>query len=99
MEGGTLMDITKNLEVGEEFAISLEENPTTGYRWETSFDSSFLELTGKKYQRKGRAIGGGGTIEFKFLSLKMGKTVLQLRLLRSWEGEPIKILDYEIVIS
>ncbi len=93
------MELTRNLGMGEEFAISLEENPTTGYRWEASFDSSFIELTDKKYQRKGRAIGGGGTIEFKFLPLKLGKTALQLRLLRSWEGEAIKVLNYEIVIS
>ncbi len=93
------MEITKNLEMGEEFTISLEENAPTGFRWVASLDSSFLKLTGKKYQKKNKAIGGGGTIDFKFLPLKMGKTVLQLRLLRPWEGEAINVLDYKIVIS
>ncbi|MGD0816964.1 MAG: protease inhibitor I42 family protein [Methanomassiliicoccales archaeon] len=84
---------------GEKFDISLEENPTTGYVWEATYDKSYIGLLKKIHQRTTDAIGGGGRTLFTFVALQEGNTVLRLRLVRPWEGKEIETLDYDIVIS
>ncbi|XOA42840.1 MAG: protease inhibitor I42 family protein [Candidatus Nealsonbacteria bacterium] len=36
-------------EVGEDFGIVLEANPTTGYQWTVEFDEGFIELVDRNY--------------------------------------------------
>ncbi|XOB41191.1 MAG: protease inhibitor I42 family protein [Candidatus Nealsonbacteria bacterium] len=36
-------------EVGEDFEIVLEANPTTGYQWTVEFDEEFIELVDRNY--------------------------------------------------
>lgn len=39
-----------NVSINRDFILSLESNPTTGYRWEATFSSLFLELKGKDFE-------------------------------------------------
>jgi inhibitor of cysteine peptidase len=40
-------------QVGEEFIIALESNPTTGYAWEAQYDSSILQLVDRRFSPLG----------------------------------------------
>lgn len=74
--------------VGEQFIIALEANPTTGYSWETKFDSSLLKQVGGDYEAassKSGMVGGGGEQRFTFQALKKGETTITLIYKRPWE--------------
>jgi inhibitor of cysteine peptidase len=86
------------VDLGCEFRIHLESNPSTGYSWEAVYDKECIELKDEDYQRTSFAIGGGGVMEFTFIALKKGRTTLTMRLRRPWEEEVIKILHFDVVI-
>ncbi|MBZ9569892.1 protease inhibitor I42 family protein [Patescibacteria group bacterium] len=89
---------TKN---GDEFSITLEANPTTGYQWELEFESDFVQLVERKYTPLSpEKVGSGGHETFNLLALKSGKTEIVFSYLRSWEDKPpIESRFYEIIIE
>ncbi len=96
-----LKEETIGVVMGDNFSISLEANPTTGYEWEVEFDSNYLELANKEYipDSDESLVGAGGHRIFNFLALKSGNTSIRFSYLRSWEGNAIKIQIYEIIIE
>jgi len=76
--------------VGKQFIIVLEANPTTGYGWETDFDSSFLKLVQSEFKpakaEPGMA-GVGGEQRFAFEGVKEGTTGVTLTYKRPWEQD------------
>jgi inhibitor of cysteine peptidase len=87
---------------GEKFDITLEENPTTGYLWEATFENSILELEGKDYQSTAMAMGAGGRggkAVFTFHAKGFGETELTFKLQRSWEGVAVKTKVFRIVVT
>ena len=96
-----LEEETIGVVMGDNFSISLEANPTTGYEWEVEFDSDYLELVNKEYipDSDESLVGAGGHQTFNFLALKSGNTSIKLSYLRSWEGNAIKIQVYDITIT
>jgi inhibitor of cysteine peptidase len=86
--------------IGSEFKISLESNPTTGYKWEAWFDENLVKLKSDTFNRPSDArIGQGGTQAFTFLPVKAGKTTIEFLYKRSWEKEPAKKKQYKISIK
>lgn len=84
----------------EEFVITLETNPTTGYDWEAAFDENYLELLEKKYlPPETRLVGAGGQDKFRFKALESGGTEIVFSYERPWEKEPIKQQIYKITIN
>ena len=83
-----------SVDVGQEFVMALDSNPTTGYTWQEKFDASFLELVDSIYepssQTKRGLVGAGGTQSFKFKALQKGKTSVTLVYQRPWEKEPLE---------
>jgi inhibitor of cysteine peptidase len=79
---------TIDLSVGQVFLIQLDENPTTGYRWDVcEIDPDLIERTEDQYsQNLGSETGGGGVRIFKFTAKKTGQSQIQLKHWRSWEG-------------
>ena len=78
-----------NVKVGQEFIIALGANPTTGYTWNESYDSSFLQLVEHKYtptKAEEGMVGTGGVRSFKFKALKKGDTKVTLVHKQAWEG-------------
>jgi len=74
------------VKVNEEFKIPLESNPSTGYKWEASFDKAFLNLKADDFKRPAKArIGAGGTQTFVFLPVKQGETKIRFVYKRHWE--------------
>ncbi len=74
--------------VGKEFTISLEANPTTGYKWEVDFGSSFLDLVASEFRQAAARpgmVGVGGEQRFTFRALQAGTTTVQFTYKRPWE--------------
>lgn len=87
----------KEIEVnlGKEFKISLNANPTTGFTWEASFDENFIELKNKTYEITSDRIGGGGKEIITFMPIKLGKAIITFNYKRPWEK---KIKDQNEVL-
>ena len=80
------------MKAGEQFAVTLEANPTTGYRWRLSrpLDSKMLKFRGQGYMPiETELVGSGGIEVWVFKALRRGKTILSFEYVRQWEkGEP-----------
>jgi len=78
--------ITSHL--GDTILVRLNENPTTGYRWQIERLDGPLELGEDSFQVSvGALIGSGGTREFRFRSTSVGTAKLELKHWQAWEGE------------
>jgi len=82
---------TIEVTVGEEFVISLDSNPSTGYSWEvTSSLPAWLELIGSEYiptPTDPPVIGGGGTEEWTFRANAAGTATVTFEYRRPWEKD------------
>jgi len=80
---------TIDIDVNQQFVIALGSNPTTGYRWQVSYDEGMLELVESKYEMGGEAkqgiVGAGGVDLFRFKALKSGETKITMVYRRPWE--------------
>ena len=86
------------VKVGGFFEITLESNRTTGYRWETEFDHTLLELSATRYNMVSAQPGSRGIEHFTFLARKNGKTLIRMRYLRPWEHKIAKEVVYAVSI-
>lgn len=89
---------------GNEFSITLDSNPTTGYRWQLAkpLDESLVKLVGNEYQEpeSSGAVGAGGKEIWTFKAVAEGKTAIAMKYVRSWEKNqpPAKRAKFEVVI-
>ncbi|MBI0583848.1 MAG: protease inhibitor I42 family protein [Methanomassiliicoccus sp.] len=90
------MNIIIVAELGREFTIALEANPTTGYSWKAEYDDQRFDLVGQEYVRNSNHMGGGGRTDLTFRPLKRGKANIRLRYMRPWEKEAVEIREYRI---
>ena len=86
---------------GDLIVIRIEENPTTGYRWEISVvDQQIVEILDSDYQiAHGGGIGGGGTRIFRFRAKSPGISQVQLRLRQSWEMPEAVLESFSVSIQ
>lgn len=90
----------KSVRLNKEFGISLDSNPTTGYKWEASYDKAFLRLKADRFKRPAKAlIGAGGTQTFVFLPIARGDTKIRFVYKRSWEKSIAREKTFSINIS
>ncbi len=95
------------LEQDQILVITLESNPTTGYRWEqVEIQDSILQQMGEaefKPSQTGEPplVGAGGWEIFRFKAISAGQMTLQLVYLQPWvEGvEPINTFSIEVVVN
>ena len=84
------------------FEIKLEANPTTGYKWEVSYDKGFLRLDKESHKRDPSKpadhVGVGGVTTFVFVPIKKGKTTVNFRYKRPWEKEIARKKSYRVTI-
>jgi inhibitor of cysteine peptidase len=100
VDGKKLMEV----KAGEEFAISVYANPSTGYEWQLAkpLDTQFLQLSGTEYLTEDTTlIGAGCEQQWTFKALKPGSTNISLQYLRSWEKgvPPVKIEEFVVNIK
>ena len=75
---------------GQEFTITLESNPTTGYQWTPTFNTSIINLVSHNFQPSTKLMGSPGTEIFKFKATNQGTEPLKMIYKRSWEREFVK---------
>jgi len=93
-------------ELGQTFAVTLESNPSTGYRWEwVDSQDSIVEQVGEaefKPRETGDPplVGAGGWEIFTFEAVSPGQMILELVYRRPWEEgvEPLKIFSLQVVV-
>lgn len=89
---------TINAQVGGEFIVALDANPTTGYQWEPTFDAGALALVSLEPPAPGAAIGAGGLARWRFVATSAGTTRLVMAYRRPWEVAPVEMLTYEVTV-
>jgi len=82
----TLIEVEK----GEEFAIVLESNPTTGYMWELTepLDEEIIHLVKTEFEEPDvELLGASGEEKWTFKAEGLGDTSITLSYVRPWEEE------------
>lgn len=93
---------TVQTSVNQEFDVTLDSNPTTGYQWHvTSIDETIVRLVNDEYVPPESAlVGAGGKQVFTFEALKEGTTSIELEYARPWEPEsPVSVYSLKLVVS
>ena len=79
---------TVEVHVGGTVALRLHENASTGYRWEfDKLDTNVVGVSEGKYVPHTAAVGSGGDMQWILEPRAPGTTQVNLKLLRSWEGD------------
>ena len=91
------------LEVGQEFTVTLASNASTGYHWELAepLDESMVKLVTSKYQTpETRMLGATGKEIWTFRAVGQGETVVNLKYVRPWEKDiaPVKTTSHLVTI-
>ena len=91
------------VEVGREFVIPLESNPTTGYRWQLiePLDGRIVEFVGSEYKgQEGERKGAGGEEIFAFRAVSQGTAKISLGYMRWWESNrpPIQTQTFTVIV-
>ena len=75
-------------QVGDLITVSLDENPTTGFRWAIDkSDDDIVTLSSSEYAAvSGSRVGRGGQRVMTFKARQAGAAAIQLKLWREWEG-------------
>ena len=92
------------LEVGMEFTISLDSNPTTGYSWDFSspLDERLIRLINSSFQPpQTRRKGAGGKQIWTFQTVARGETEIALKYIRPWEKgiPPVNVKNFTVIIE
>jgi len=90
--------------VGETFTITLDANPTTGYKWQLSdnLTESIVKLVKSEYVApETDMVGAGGKEVWTFKGVKPGETTINLEYVRPWETgvEPVEKENYRVVVE
>jgi len=77
--------------VGSLIVVSLDSNPSTGFRWELAAigDEKVLQLSGQEFRQADAQtglLGAGGQEVWTFKAVGEGKTSLALEYSRPWAG-------------
>ncbi len=92
---------TVEINVGEQFSVTLEANPSTGYSWEAmDLDPAMLEQVGEP-EFKGSnpgLIGSGGSLKLTFTASQAGTTTLTLVYHRPWETDVEPLSTYIVTL-
>jgi inhibitor of cysteine peptidase len=94
---------TIDTRLNRQFVIGLGSNPTTGYRWELTYDDRMLELVESKYQMGEEAqegvAGAGGVELFRFKALERGRTEIAMVYRRPWEEPSPQDITKEFTVN
>lgn len=89
----------------KEFTVTIESNPTTGYRWQLAkpLDEKVVKLVASRYDSPGRngLVGTGGREAWTFKATGKGKTTIEMKYVRSWEKNqpPARVATYSVEVK
>jgi len=82
-----------HIPLGSDIIFSLNENPSTGYRWEwiitNNPTSSKIEIVDMGYFSSSNRPGAGGVHRWKIHAIKKGVTSVNRQYRRPWIPKPI----------
>ena len=90
---------------GDEFTLTLDSNPTTGYSWQvTEIDTTILVQEGDPEYKQSSGteglVGAGGTETFRFKGAGTGAATLELGYMRPWESvPPIETFSLQVIVQ
>jgi inhibitor of cysteine peptidase len=93
---------TVSLIVGEVLSVTLDSNPTTGYKWEMTEapDASVLSFSGTRFEApKSAPAGAGGKEVWEFKAERAGKTSFTLEYRRSWESNAVPAKKFSLTVN
>ena len=95
---------TIEVAVGKEFAIVLESNPTTGYRWQIAgqLAEDIIKPVGNEYRGpKTMLVGAGGIEVWTFRATGKGDAEIGMEYVRPWEKDvvPAKTLTFRVIVG
>jgi len=90
--------------VGSSLIVTLESNPTTGFKWELTrgADDAVLELVDYKFEApESTLIGAGGKEVWVFKALKKGRSIISMKYRRPWERsiKAAKTFVLEVIVK
>ncbi|MGQ9600214.1 MAG: protease inhibitor I42 family protein [Anaerolineae bacterium] len=86
--------------VGEEFAVALAGNPTTGYIWQqTGAGTECVELVAQQFEPGRHAVGAGGLEVFHFRALQPGEARITFEHIRPWIGDPRDRKYFQVIVE
>lgn len=91
------------VEVGQEFAITLRSNPTTGYQWQLvgPSDEDIVKLMGSEHKGpEAELVGAGGEEVWTFQAISQGETAISLEYVRPWEKDvpPAEVRIFTVLV-
>jgi inhibitor of cysteine peptidase len=90
----------RSVNVGDVVVISLDESPTSGYRWDVEDLTPLLAPAGDDFiPARHTQLGGGGTRALRFEARAAGEGRITLHRWRSWEGEASIIESFDATIE
>jgi len=93
---------TIDLAVGRTIEIRLQENPTTGFRWQlTANDGAVCAVVSDAFKAPAGAPGRGGEHGWMFEGVRPGNCDIEFRYRRSWgnSAEPEQIFRIHIHVE
>jgi predicted secreted protein len=94
------------VELGKLLVVTLESNPSTGYKWELieNNDSILKQFGQTEYKpaetSEQQIVGAGGWEIFRFKAVSAGQMTLELVYHRSWEDtEPLKTFSIQVTVN
>ena len=92
-------DASVTLDVGGSVVFELEENPTTGYRWQIGSTTGVLALEDDDFS-PGEGVGAGGWRRLRFVATEPGNVVVLLALARQWAPDQrLKSMTVNVTVS
>lgn len=93
-----------DVKVDDDFTISLEANPSTGYSWELTGpldDQVVVELGSDHQPGEGTGVGVPGQQLFRFQAVGKGTATIGLQYVRPWETgvAPAKTSEFTVNVT
>jgi len=89
------------VKAGDTITVTLNENPTTGFRWEVEkYDADIIALRNSSFVPPATSSpGAGGEHVFMFEGKKPGTAQLALELKRNWQASDAVTKRYAVSVS
>jgi inhibitor of cysteine peptidase len=89
-----------SLVVGERLDIALEENPTTGFRWQLKTDGAPACVSrDSTFEVSAPGVGRGGIRRWRFEAVQAGSATIELVYRRSFEQDTPPARVFRIAVN
>jgi len=92
---------TQSLDTGQQMAIGLEANPSTGYAWavDGELPAQLTQSGEPEYAAESGLVGASGVETWRFTAAEPGEGVLKLKYWRSFEPTVAPIETFSVTVE